>query len=359
MLYWRGESGKGRPKALNAKQLGIARDLYDDPKNSIAEICRTLKISRPTLYRSINTKSSSRKVSVHLLRGLAREFWTMFNHRHKPKVFQCPRRDRGPSKVNACTKIFGESQGNMPSGLITISRSEKPRLEATRFYLQSEGGQFSAFMWMRNARPNELLLGFYGISHKNPSLTFMFPDRIVPVGSPARVHYQYSEASLLNVPFDHISCHQDGRFHIKRSGAGAGNLYSHVMKRDMPITPEISTFLEMEIITDFTQRYVSQTTKPKHPHVVLAPPPEGLIVLEAWFSGAQYDLVDAAAILQERGEEVKAAVVLNSPSVKGLVWIKEQGLIADDTAESKPKGTFVSCKLPVEGGLLFKTFVLA
>jgi DNA invertase Pin-like site-specific DNA recombinase len=50
----RGRNG-GRPKALTSKQLGIAQSLYDDPKNSIAEICRTLKISKPTLYRSIET----------------------------------------------------------------------------------------------------------------------------------------------------------------------------------------------------------------------------------------------------------------------------------------------------------------
>jgi DNA invertase Pin-like site-specific DNA recombinase len=50
----RGRRG-GRPKALSGKQLAIAQSLYDDPKNSIAEICRTLKISKVTLYRSIKT----------------------------------------------------------------------------------------------------------------------------------------------------------------------------------------------------------------------------------------------------------------------------------------------------------------
>ncbi len=55
----RGRRG-GRPKALTGKQLAIAQSLYDDPKNSIAEICRMLKISKVTLYRSINTDKSSR-----------------------------------------------------------------------------------------------------------------------------------------------------------------------------------------------------------------------------------------------------------------------------------------------------------
>jgi DNA invertase Pin-like site-specific DNA recombinase len=49
----RGRKG-GRPKALSAKQLSIARDLYEK-RHTIAEICRMLKISRATLYRSIKT----------------------------------------------------------------------------------------------------------------------------------------------------------------------------------------------------------------------------------------------------------------------------------------------------------------
>jgi DNA invertase Pin-like site-specific DNA recombinase len=50
----RGRIG-GRPKALTPRQIAIAQSLYDDPKNSIPEICRTLKISKVTLYRSIKT----------------------------------------------------------------------------------------------------------------------------------------------------------------------------------------------------------------------------------------------------------------------------------------------------------------
>jgi DNA invertase Pin-like site-specific DNA recombinase len=49
----RGRKG-GRPKVLSAKQLSIARDLYEK-RHTIAEICRMLKISRATLYRSIKT----------------------------------------------------------------------------------------------------------------------------------------------------------------------------------------------------------------------------------------------------------------------------------------------------------------
>jgi DNA invertase Pin-like site-specific DNA recombinase len=56
----RGRRG-GRPKALTGKQLAIAQSLYDDPKNSIAEICRMLKVSKATLYRAIQTELRDRQ----------------------------------------------------------------------------------------------------------------------------------------------------------------------------------------------------------------------------------------------------------------------------------------------------------
>jgi DNA invertase Pin-like site-specific DNA recombinase len=50
----RGRLG-GRPKALRNKRVSIAQALYNNKENSIAEICRTLRISRATLYRHIKT----------------------------------------------------------------------------------------------------------------------------------------------------------------------------------------------------------------------------------------------------------------------------------------------------------------
>jgi DNA invertase Pin-like site-specific DNA recombinase len=54
----RGRLG-GRPKAktLNTqKKVGMAQSLYDDKTNTIEEICKTLNISRATLYRYITVK---------------------------------------------------------------------------------------------------------------------------------------------------------------------------------------------------------------------------------------------------------------------------------------------------------------
>src|SRR2546426_1556968 len=54
----RGRKG-GQPKAKTLdtpKKVSLAQSLYDDKTNTIEEICKTLNISRATLYRYIKTK---------------------------------------------------------------------------------------------------------------------------------------------------------------------------------------------------------------------------------------------------------------------------------------------------------------
>jgi DNA invertase Pin-like site-specific DNA recombinase len=51
----RGRKG-GRPKALTSKKAQMAEALYKDKNNTIDEICRTLNISRATLYRYIKAE---------------------------------------------------------------------------------------------------------------------------------------------------------------------------------------------------------------------------------------------------------------------------------------------------------------
>jgi DNA invertase Pin-like site-specific DNA recombinase len=58
----RGRKG-GRPKALNTpKKVEMAQKLYADKSNSVDEICKTLNISRTTLYRYIKTKAHKPRV---------------------------------------------------------------------------------------------------------------------------------------------------------------------------------------------------------------------------------------------------------------------------------------------------------
>jgi DNA invertase Pin-like site-specific DNA recombinase len=53
----RGRKG-GRPKILDAKQQDLLRKLYRDKEHTIEEICRILKISKPTLYSYLEPSGS-------------------------------------------------------------------------------------------------------------------------------------------------------------------------------------------------------------------------------------------------------------------------------------------------------------
>jgi DNA invertase Pin-like site-specific DNA recombinase len=51
----RGRNG-GRPKLLSPKNLAHAQALYDNKTSTTAEICKSLNISRATLYGSIQVR---------------------------------------------------------------------------------------------------------------------------------------------------------------------------------------------------------------------------------------------------------------------------------------------------------------
>jgi DNA invertase Pin-like site-specific DNA recombinase len=51
----RGKRG-GRPKTLRDNKVAMAQALYNDKTNTIPDICKTLTISRATLYRYITVK---------------------------------------------------------------------------------------------------------------------------------------------------------------------------------------------------------------------------------------------------------------------------------------------------------------
>ncbi len=55
----RGRTG-GRPFVLNPKQIALLKRMHADPENTIAEICRTLNISRPTAYRYLKKEKNSK-----------------------------------------------------------------------------------------------------------------------------------------------------------------------------------------------------------------------------------------------------------------------------------------------------------
>ncbi len=51
----RGRVG-GRPKAMNDKQIQLARQLMSNPSNSVSDVSKTLGVSRATLYRNLKPR---------------------------------------------------------------------------------------------------------------------------------------------------------------------------------------------------------------------------------------------------------------------------------------------------------------
>ncbi|WP_423230767.1 recombinase family protein [Clostridium botulinum] len=54
----RGRVG-GRPKVMDSKKISMAKALHNDTNNSIKDICKTLNISRATLYRYLKESNES------------------------------------------------------------------------------------------------------------------------------------------------------------------------------------------------------------------------------------------------------------------------------------------------------------
>lgn len=54
----RGRVG-GRPKVMDSKKISMAKTLHNDTNNSINDICKTLNVSRATLYRYLKESNES------------------------------------------------------------------------------------------------------------------------------------------------------------------------------------------------------------------------------------------------------------------------------------------------------------
>jgi len=51
----RGRLG-GRPRAMTARQIALAREMYDRRDTTVAEIAATFRVSRPTIYRALSRR---------------------------------------------------------------------------------------------------------------------------------------------------------------------------------------------------------------------------------------------------------------------------------------------------------------
>jgi hypothetical protein len=78
-----------------------------------------------------------------------------------------------------------------------------------RIYLQINPSSFARFLWFRNNALNEMLMGVYGISKKQATLDFIFPERNVSEDELKSLNFTYSDLIEVKEEVDHITCHSD------------------------------------------------------------------------------------------------------------------------------------------------------
>jgi len=229
-------------------------------------------------------------------------------------------------------------------------------VDSTRLYLRTAAGQFARLLWVRNHRPNEMLLGFYGLDGGPPSITHEFPERIIGANESGPFKIMYEDATPVAIELDHFSCHADGRFHLKRRGGDVR--YSHNERHSEPLGPETSVFLDLIVASDRVDAYKAIEGEPKLPHVWVDGGVETSIVLKCLFSGATYASEPRALASAIRRPQGAGLVTLTSSSLKGAVVASTLPLPVESRV-AKPPGTLLLFRWPRDAaGTGVKSFIL-
>jgi hypothetical protein len=231
-----------------------------------------------------------------------------------------------------------------------------PRNEPTRVYVRTADKQFARLLWAHNNRPNEMLLGAYGLDGHPAIITYEFPERVHTKGEPREIKFRYEEASPVHLKIDHFTCHADGRFHAKAQESDV--LYSQVEHFGEALGPASPPFLRVLVVSDRLSRYTRITGEPKKPHVWFQAHPESILAMNFVFSGVHYPLEQGAlATMASRGRDA-AGIVLVSGTLKGIVWGNPRQ-ISDEAVIARPPGTLLAFSWPRGARRWgFKAFIL-
>jgi hypothetical protein len=206
-------------------------------------------------------------------------------------------------------------------------------------YVKRTEAEFGKLLWVHNNKPNEMLLGAYGLDGRPASITHEFPEHFYARGESRTFKIRYEGAALVGVKIDHFTCHADGTFHAKARESEV--LYSQIERTGRPLGRESPPFLRVLVVSDQLARYAAISKKPVAPHVWFSAQPDRCLVINMVFSGVQYPLEQPAlATIAGRGKNA-VGTVLVSGSLKGLIWGTEQEMSAD-IAASRPPGTLFS-----------------
>lgn len=216
-------------------------------------------------------------------------------------------------------------------------------INSTRLYLRTPEAQFARLLWVRNHRPNEMLLGFYGLEGRRPRITHEFPERIIGPTESGPFKIKWEDASPVAIELDHFSCHADGRFHLKQHGGDV--FYSHNERHSEPLGPGTGIFLNLIVASDRAAAYQAIKGEPKLPHVWVDGGVDRSVVLRCLFSGGNFPIepeVLAVAIGRPQGAGV---IVLNSATLKGAV-VASPFTLPEDAHIAKPPGTLLVFQWP-------------
>jgi hypothetical protein len=232
-----------------------------------------------------------------------------------------------------------------------------PKPKKTRIYLQTLDG-FHRLFWVHNPKPNEMMMGFYGLKKNQISLISEYPQIEIDPGE--ETHINYKDAMQVSKSFDHISFHRDGTFHIKTKGKIKPE-YSHRLKGSKPLDPNNPIFFDFTILTDTPESYPRENLKT--PDACIGAPKDEPIQIMGLFSGINYNLPKfATKRIFEKKPTLNSveAVYLKCGTLQGLLFPSLVHQKINGRPNQKPKGTFLVIRFLLESKkLLCKTFLFS
>lgn len=230
------------------------------------------------------------------------------------------------------------------------------RSESTRLYIRANGGQYARLLWVRNNRPNEMLLGFYGLDGRPARVVREFPERIISPEDTGPYHFKWTDAPAIDIPLDHFSCHADGRFHLKRRRGGV--LYSHDERHATPLGPDTDVFLDLIVVSGPIHSYAVIEGDPTPPNAWIEGPPDATVGLKCLFAGINYPVEDRALRILTGRSTPGAAVRLESGTLKGMI-VASTFPLPEEAAAAHPGGTTITFRWQRDERLEgYKSFVL-
>jgi hypothetical protein len=225
-----------------------------------------------------------------------------------------------------------------------------------RIYLQDERNCYRPLAWVRNYKPNEMMLGLYGLTGDGQAtLRCMWPERDATKSELGAIRNSYKDRIDVGCTLNHITCHADGKFHVKT--VDGADRYIQEMQRCEPLGADTSTFLELMFVSDLPEHYAPAERTVGSCDVWVAARAGHCTVIRGMFSGANYALEADMAHVATQTDLAPHGVSLQSGSIKGVLAGRAIGL-STEAASSRPRGTIVSFLFPISNDRYrMKTFL--